>query len=84
MKRFKYHSELGFHYNQDWLCGLTDDELAKEIREADVWDFELMYDLCWRAGLEKDADKAFRDNGNDSAFFDVAFAAADKLGVTII
>lgn len=57
----------------------TAQEIAKEIREADIWDAELLAQLCEEAGMLDEWNAADGEN-----FEAVAFAAAEKLGVEIV
>ena len=54
-------------------------EIAKEIRESDIWDAELLAQLCEEAGMLDEWSAADAEN-----FEAVAFAAAEKLGVEIL
>ena len=53
-------------------------EIAKEIRESDIWDTDLLAQLCEEAGMQKEWDNAVL-----SDFVHVAYKAAQKLGVNI-
>ena len=75
-ERFEMH--LGTNYDPSYICSLSDEELAKEIRELGEWDTDLLRDLCWRAGIIEEWEEA-EDN-----FEEVAFKAAEKLGVEIL
>ena len=75
----KVYGVLGAHYDQLHLASLTDEELAEEIRSLNTWDGDLLYDLCWRAGLGDE----YLDAGPEE-FEEVAFKAADKLGLEIL
>lgn len=75
----KVYGELGAHYDQAYLASLTDEELAEEIRSLNTWDGDLLYDLCWRAGLGDE----YLDAGPEG-FEEVVFKAADKLGLAIL
>lgn len=55
------------------------EELARKIRESNEWIPELLEELCKAAGMLEEWQAA--DGGN---FEDVAFAAAEKLGVEIL
>ena len=61
-----------------WVCGLSDEELADEIRKVPEWDADLLRDLCYRANMLDEWEAAEDD------FESVAFAAAEKLGVEIL
>ena len=74
-ERFKMH--LGVNCDPKWLCSLSDEELAKEIRELGEWDPDLLRDLCWRADIIEEWDEAEDD------FEAVAYKAAEILGVEI-
>lgn len=74
-ERFEMH--LGTNYDPAYICGLSDEELAQEIREANEWDTDLLRDLCWRADIIEEWDAA----GDD--FETVAYKAAEILGVEI-
>lgn len=54
-------------------------EIAKEIREMDTWDMELLEELCEAAGMLDEWDAA-----DGETFEGVAFKAAEKLGVEIV
>ena len=71
-ERFDMH--LGTNYDPAYICSLSDEELAKEIRELGEWDPDLLRDICWRAGIIEEGDD----------FEAVAFKAAEKLGVEIL
>lgn len=75
----KVYGEFGVHYDQTYLASLTDEELAEEIRSLNTWDGDLLYDLCWRAGLGDE----YLDAGSEE-FEEVVFKAADKLGLKIL
>lgn len=75
-ERFEMH--LGTNYDPAYICSLSDEELAKEIRELGEWDTDLLRDLCWRAGIIEEWEEAEDD------FEEVAFKAAEKLGVEIL
>ena len=75
-KRFVTH--MGENVNSAWICMLSDDELAEEIRKVPEWDADLLRDLCYRADMLDEWEAA----GDD--FESVAFAAAEKLGLDIL
>lgn len=75
-ERFVTH--IGVNVDQTWVCGLSDEELAEEIRKVPEWDADLLRDLCYRANM-LDEWEAAEDN-----FESIAFAAAEKLGVEIL
>ena len=74
-ERFEMH--LGTNYDPAYICCLSDEELAKEIRELGEWDTDLLRDLCWRADIIEEWDEAEDD------FEAVAYKAAEILGVEI-
>ena len=74
-ERFEMH--LGTNYDPAYICSLSDEELAKEIRELGEWDTDLLRDLCWRADIIEEWDEA------DDDFEAVAYKAAEILGVEI-
>lgn len=74
MARFEMH--LGANYNPNWICMLSDKELAEEIRKTE-WDPDLMRDLFWRADM-LEAWEAM-----DGWDIDLCYQAAEALGVTI-
>ena len=74
-ERFEMH--LGTNYDPAYICSLSDEELAKEIRELGEWDIDLLRDLCWRADIIEEWDEAEDD------FEAVAYKAAEILGVEI-
>ena len=72
------------------LAALTTEELAAKIREQGEWDGELLYELCWRAGIDPygEWNIAAYEGGEDEAIYEkelyeVAEEAAEQLGVTI-
>ena len=60
-----------------YLDGLSDAELAQEIKDFDFWDTGLLRELCWRADLIDEWEEA------DDNYMDIAYKAAEKLGVEI-
>lgn len=54
-------------------------ELAAEIRSADFWDMDVLAELCGLADMA-----AAWEAAEGEAFEDVAYAAADTLGVMLI
>lgn len=54
------------------------EEIAREIRESDVWNPDLCRELCKLAGLAGEWEQADGEN-----FENVVEAAAEKLGVDI-
>ena len=75
-KRFITH--VGLNINPTWICMLSDEELAEEIRKSPEWEEDLLRDLCYRADMLDEWEAA----GDD--FDSVAFAAAEKLGLDIL
>ena len=55
-ERFEMH--LGTNYDPAYICSLSDEELAKEIRELGEWDTDLLRDLSWRADIIEEWDEA--------------------------
>ena len=53
-------------------------EIARAFRNSDEWDFDLIKELCGIAGLGKEWDNSDSEN-----FEDVAYKAAEILGVDI-
>ena len=54
-------------------------EIAMEIRNADVWDDELLAELCELAGLEEEWE-----NADGETFEQIVYKAAEILGVEIV
>lgn len=54
------------------------EQIAKEIRESDMWDGDACRELCRMAGMEQEWTDA-----DGETFEQVVYAAADKLGVEI-
>ena len=54
-------------------------ELAKEIRESSVWDLDQLEELCELADMEEEWK-----NSDGETFEQVAYKAAEKLGVEIL
>ena len=73
--RFVTHP--GFSYDPAYICSLSNEELAREIREATEWDIDLLRDLCWRADIIEEWDEAEDD------YVEVAYKAAEILRVEI-
>ena len=73
----RFITNLGLNYDPAYICGMSDEELAQEIREATEWEFDFLRDLCWRANIIDEWDEA-GDN-----FETVAYRAAEILGVEI-
>lgn len=67
-----------YAYTQYDIAAMSDAELSQEIRSLGFWDTDLLRDLCWRAGLIDEWEEADGDN-----FEDIAYKAAEKLGVEI-
>ena len=63
----------------EYYASLSLDEIVNEINSLPEWDVEQLYELCYRADLEDEFDKA-----DDMTFEMVAKEAADKLEVGII
>lgn len=57
---------------------MTNKELAAKIKSMDCWDGDLLRDLCERADMLEEWEAADGDT-----FEDVAYKAAEKLGVDI-
>ena len=57
---------------------MTVQEIAKEIRNSETWDNELLEQLCEAAGLLDEYQ-----NADGETFESVVFKAAEKLGVEI-
>lgn len=74
MARFEMH--LGANYDPEWICSLSDDELATEIIRTE-WDPDLMRDLFWRA------DMLDAWEGMDEWDDELCRQAAKSLGVQI-
>lgn len=64
-----------------WDSYITDRamELAAEIRSTDIWDMDALAELCELADMA-----AAWEAAEGEAFEDVAYAAADNLGVVLI
>lgn len=69
-------AERGFPRKEVRLA--TAEELAKAICDADAWEPDLIGALCAEADLSDEWDEA-----DDRTFEDVAFKAAEILGVEI-
>lgn len=54
-------------------------ELAEEIRSSQEWDLDQLRELCELAGMEAEWEAA-----DGETFEQVAFQAAEKLGVEIM
>lgn len=57
---------------------MTVQEIAREIRNSETWDNELLEQLCEAAGLLEEYQ-----NADGETFESVVFKAAEKLGVEI-
>lgn len=77
MKNERFDSTVGCHYSPEYLCSLSDDELAAEIRSLDSWDADLCRELCYRGDTLREFIKA---NDCDCP---AIHEAAEKLGVEI-
>lgn len=53
-------------------------EIAEEIRNSETWDNDLLAELCEAAGMSDEWNAA-----DGETFEDVAYKAAEKLGVEI-
>ena len=53
-------------------------EIATELRNSGEWDFELIEELCEIAGLKEEWNNSDSEN-----FEDIAYKAAELLGVDI-
>ena len=53
-------------------------EIATALRSSGEWDFELIEELCEIAGLKEEWN-----NSDSTSFVDVAYKAAEILGVDI-
>ena len=80
MERFE--SSLGGRIDPSYLCSLSDEELAKEIRDRAEWNADLLRDLVWRADSAENrlGDRWDEDDENFEA---LAKEAAQVLGVDI-
>ena len=76
----RFDSSVGIHYTPEFLCDLSDEELAAMLREEN--DGDLIRDLLWRADL-LDEYEALEDYEQDREGWDIIYKAAEKLGVTI-
>lgn len=57
---------------------LNNNELAEEIRNSVTWDYDLLSELCDRAGLSEEWE-----NSDSDDFEYVVYKAAEILGVNI-
>lgn len=83
MKRFDTH--LGSNVDPAYICGMSDEELAQEIRESGEWDSDLLRDLIWRADTSEnhlgERWEAVCESGG--SWEPIAAEAAKTLGVDI-
>ena len=88
MTRFVTH--LGLNYNPEYICSLSDEELAEMVRNSAEPDLER--DVIYRAtfmdsGIEDDFDalEAREADGEDVTddYIDLLFRAADALHVNL-
>lgn len=78
MARFDHMGRIGAHaFDPAWIANLSDMELASEIRSLQEWDYDLLYDLCWRADMEDEYEE-------DDDILRIPLIAAEKLGVRIL
>ena len=73
----RFDETVGAHLDPAWLCDLSDEELAAEIRESGSWDADLLRELCYRGDTLREFIKA---NDCDCP---AIHEAAEKLGVEI-
>lgn len=73
----RFSNEVGCHYNPEYLCNLSDEELAAEIRDLPEWDDDLLRELCYRGDT---LDKYLEAEEPDCP---AIHEAAEKLGVEI-
>lgn len=73
----RFDETVGAHLDPAWLCDLSDEELAAEIRKSEGWDADLLRELCYRGDTLREFIKA---NDCDCP---AIYAAAEKLGVEI-
>lgn len=74
----RFDETVGAHLDPAWLCDLSDEELAAEIRKSESWDADLLRELCYRGDTLREFIKA---NDCDCP---AIYTAAEKLGVEII
>ena len=72
----RFDDSVGCHYDEGWLCDLSDEDLAMHIREISEWDADLCRELCYRADLLD--QYVYLQN-----WVPVVYEAAEKLGVNI-
>lgn len=78
MKNERFDNTVGCHYSPEYLCSLSDDELASEIRSLDSWDADLCRELCYRADLLDEWCEADADDTEK-----LIYTAAERLGVRL-
>ena len=77
----RFSSEAGCHYSPAYLLPLTDEELAKAIRDIDYWDHDLLRELVLRADkIEPGLLKRYEE---EEEFEPIIEKAADILNVKI-
>lgn len=90
MKRFVTH--LGLNYDPEYICELSDEELAAKIRECASADTDLERDVIYRASiLDSSIEDAFdalesrEADGEDTTddYIDLLFRAADVLHIEL-
>lgn len=74
----RFVTHLGHNYLPEYLCRLSDEELAQEIRDSSEWDIDLLRDLAWRADLIDEWE-----NADEDTYEELAYKAAEVLGVEI-
>lgn len=57
---------------------MNNNELAEKIRNSGTWDYDLLAELCDRAGIFEEWE-----NADGETFESVAYKAAEILGVNI-
>lgn len=72
----RFDDSVGCHYDEAFLCDLSDEDLAMHIREISEWDADLCRELCYRADLLD--QYVYLQN-----WVPVVYEAAEKLGVNI-
>lgn len=73
----RFDETVGAHLDPAWLCDLSDEELAAEIRKSEGWDADLLRELCYRGDTLREFIKA---NGCDCP---AIYTAAERLGVEL-
>lgn len=73
----RFSDEVGSHYSPEYLCNLSDEELAAEIRDLPGWDDDLLRELCYRGDT---LDEYLEAEEPDCP---AIYAAAEKLGVSL-